>query len=65
MQLHAINAITATNAFHATNLGRHSGSQTARARAPHANSCSHGARARAICEPLRRQTVDSTAPLST
>eukprot|EP00974_Lingulodinium_polyedra_P019743 1909481-Lingulodinium_polyedra.AAC.1 len=43
MQLHAINAITATNAFHATNAA----DTTARephARALHANNCLHEAR---------------------
>eukprot|EP00974_Lingulodinium_polyedra_P103653 10033203-Lingulodinium_polyedra.AAC.1 len=34
-------------------------------RAFHANACAQGARARAICEPLRRQTVDSSASLRT
>eukprot|EP00974_Lingulodinium_polyedra_P027474 2656178-Lingulodinium_polyedra.AAC.1 len=35
------------------------------ARAFHASACSYGVCARAICEPLRRQTVDLTASLCT
>eukprot|EP00974_Lingulodinium_polyedra_P051262 4930606-Lingulodinium_polyedra.AAC.1 len=36
---------------------------TNRTRALHADACSHGARERAICEPLRRRAVDLTASL--
>eukprot|EP00974_Lingulodinium_polyedra_P052952 5089771-Lingulodinium_polyedra.AAC.1 len=39
--------------------------RTSHARARHANTCSHETRARAICEPPRRQTVASTASLRT
>eukprot|EP00974_Lingulodinium_polyedra_P132017 11220066-Lingulodinium_polyedra.AAC.1 len=35
------------------------------AHALHANSCSPGGRARAICEPLWRRAVDSSATLCT